>query len=423
LAVVIGCGGGGGGGNGGGNGGNGGNNGGVNAGNNGGGGVPTVNLPAGTDVQIYYLSGAGRRAVGSQTAQLNNIRVQNGGIDQLPTSQTGTNVRIQLDGYTNNSFNFSTTLAPGLVFKTYTEFPFRVDKIDEEQPGGGLTTVFNGPPFEVTPPLALDMTLYAGRQVTLQVNINDQMLRFDGSSVVFDQAQFVAENYDPIDNRMNSFLSDQISFDLTNMAAGKRPSMLNGQTADRVFFSGDQIAVSKGFHTDGTFNVLNPVLIEDGRIEQPSNVGVPLPGSYSVIEPDPRDITGLMQITALQGKWKEYTEVLNNLQSGATVNMIVMPNSRRTNEMQVVAFNRNANGQITDMWQGVAKFNGVGSTIDLFSLDQLDEGTGNNPASGTLAGFVVQNGVVTQGTYTIAAPPAGFPLALTGNFVVLRRVN
>lgn len=421
LAVVIGCGGGGGGG--GSTSASAGTPGGGPGGGETTGGVPTVNLATGTDVQIYYLSGAGRRAAGSQTAVLKNIRVQNGGTDQLPTSQTGTNVSIKLDGYTDNSFNFSSTLPAGAVNKVYTEFPFRVDQMLEEQGDGSLSTVFNGV-FEVNPPLALDMTLYAGRQVTLQVNIHDQMLRYDGTNVVFDRALFEAENYDPIDNKMNAFLSDHVSFDLTAMANGKRPSMLNGQVANRVFFTGDQIAVSRGWDAVGTFNVLNPVFIEDGSIKQPSNTGgVPLPGSYTVVEPDPRDVAGLLQITSLQGRWREYTEVLGNVQNGSTVNMIVMPNSRRTNEMQVVAFSRNGSGQITEMWQGVAKFNGASSTVELYSLDQLDEGTGNNPATGTLTSFTVQNGVVTQGKFNITSAPAGFPLATSGDFVVFRRVN
>jgi hypothetical protein len=379
--------------------------------------APTVNLGTSTNAKIQYLSGQGRRAVGSQFAILDIIRVQNGDADVAPVDQNTSTLNVQLDGYTINSFDFSVQVPAGTPSKTYTQFPLRVERILQENATGGQTTVYPGPSV-LLGTFPVNFTAFPGRDVTMLVKLDDAMLGFNTttSTVRFDRTIFEDENFDPVLGTMVGFISDHVSFDISAMPAAQRPRLQNSEAADMVMFTGDQIAISKGFGGIGTFNMLRPLLVEDGIVRQTTGGG-----TYTVIEPDPRDPNpiSLPQLTSLEGAWRPYTAVLNNLQS---FNMVVFPNSRGLNEYQAVAFNRNGSGQITAFWQGSLTLSGTASgTIEMWSLDQLVPATATNPANGTASSLIVQNGVVTGGQFTFTTPPAGFPFPTTGNFVVLRR--
>jgi hypothetical protein len=391
------------------------------SGGGGGRGVPTVNLGTNAQVQVLYLSGQGRRAPGSQIAVLKNIKVSNSVTDYAPTAQQGSfsPVRVQLDGYTINQHTFTYVMAPRSV-KTFTQFPFEVAQIDEENVGGGTTTLYAGPPVLVRPFFNINLPLFSGRQTTLTINLNDAILRYDPvGGVVFDRAQFENENYSPGENRINGTLSDMIAFDVSAMPANQRPRLQNGQPADMVHFSGDLIGISKGYDTPGTFELLNPALIDTGLIKRPVTLpGREAPGTYSVQEADPRDPFGSgSKITAMAGFYRPYTQVMSNIGDFA---MVVLPNSRLGPDNQVVVFNRDGAGRITAMFQGVVRFSGASTgTVEIWSLDQLPDGTANNLVSGTLS-YTRSGGTVRTGTFTFTNPPPGFKFPTSGGFVVLR---
>jgi hypothetical protein len=375
--------------------------------------APTVNLGASTNAKIQFLSGQGRRAVGSQFAIMDVIRVQNGPGDVAPIDQNTSTMNVQLDGYTINSFDFSIQVPEGTPSKTFTEFPLRVDRILEENSTGGQTEVYAGPSI-LLGTFPVNFTALPGRDVTLLVKLNDAMLDVSGGSVTFDTALFEDENFDPVLNTLVGFISDHVSFDISGMPDSAKPLMANGQRASHVLFTGDQIGISRGSGTVGTFNMLRPLLVEDGILRETTGGG-----TYTVVEPDPRDPApiSLPQITSLEGSWRPHTSVLGNLQD---TNMVVFPNSRGLNENQVILFQRSGS-TITAFWQGVAAFSGGSATIELYSINQIVPATANNPATGTLSGLTVTNGVVTGGSFTFNTPPAGFPFSTTGKFVVFRR--
>ncbi len=421
CALIVGCGGGGSG-----TGGTSGGTGGT-GGTSGGRGIPTVNLGTASQVQVLYLSGQGRRAPGSQIAELGPIQVQNGPADFAPTEQQGSGsaVRIQLDGYTLNQFVFSVTVSPDQPFKEYTEFPLSIAKIDEDT-GSGFTTVYSGPTFTESPPFSADVRVFPGRQTTLQVNLNDAMLRFDPSDgLVFDRFQFESENYAPFNDKVNGFLSDLVAFDITGLSNASRPLMENGSRAEQIFFSGDLIALSAGFETEGSFELLDPiVIVETGIIKPPTNLGgTPAPGTYLAKELDPRnsDPNVDVRISALQGFYRPYTEVLGNLSDFGAV---AFPNSRSElgigDLFDVVFFNRNAAGQITALWQGIVSFDtDTQGVIELWPISNIKDGVADPLGSGTIT-YTKVNGVVKQGTFSITTSTEAFPFPRSGGFVVFR---
>lgn len=411
VAVVIGCGGGGGNA-GGGGGGAGGGSGGTNP-------VPTIVLDDVAQVQMLFASGQGRRAPGSTYATIQNFQVQNGPTDFVPSSFQGSAspIRTQLDGYSLNSVTFSEYQStPERIF---TQLPIEIARVDREDSSGNLQTVFTGP-FRTSPPFKLRMNMMPGRQSSIQVNLNDAIISVAGNALSFNRAQFERENYDPADNRVNSFLSDMVSFDLTGVPALERPNMLNGGgTCDRVFFSGDLIGVGKGFDTLGSFELLSPLVIDEGVLKAKSVVGGrPVPGTFSAVEPDPRDpFNPDAHISALLGIFREHDEVLADIPA---FTVLILPNSRGSSDNQVVAF-LSAGGRITTLWQGVARFNSsTAGVIEIWSLDQLDEGTANNKAKGTI-NFTKVGGVVKKGTVSFSVKPAAFPFPDTGGFAVFRK--
>lgn len=411
LAVVIGCGGGGGnaGGGGGANGGGGGN---TNP-------VPTVVLDDVAQVQLLFASGQGRRAPGSTYATIQNFQIQNGPTDFVPSTFQGSAapIRTQLDGYSLNAATFSEYMStPERIF---TELPIEIARIDREDSSGNLQTVFTGP-YRTSPPFKLRGTLMPGRQSSIQINLNDSIVSVTGNTLNFNRAAFERENYDPADNRVNSFLTDMVSFDLSAVPVAERPEMLNGNGAcDRVFFSGDLIGLGKGFGTPGSFELLSPLVIDEGVLKAKSTVGGrPIPGTYTALEPDPRDpFNPDANISALLGIFREHDEVLTDIPE---FTVLVLPNSRGSIDNHVVAF-LSAGGKITKIWQGVARFNNnTSGVIEIWSLDQLDDGTANNKAKGTI-NYTKSGGVVKKGTVSFSVKPSGFPFPDTGGFAVFRR--
>jgi len=265
-AVLIGCGGGSGTGNGGGGGG---------GGNGGNRGIATANLGHFGQGQILLLSGQGRRGSTSLIAVIDNLRVYNSPTDFQPEDlqNSGSPLRVQLDGYTLNQFVFNVPLSVGGPAKSFTKFPFEIAKIDQIE-NGNTTTLYSGPPVLFTPFFELNMQLFPGRQTTVQVVLNDQILSFDQTlGVVFDRAAFETENYAPFNEKLNAFLSDMIEFDVSALAGADRPALSNGNRASMVHFSGDSIGISSGFDIDGSFEMLNPVVIDQGVIKRPVVLG------------------------------------------------------------------------------------------------------------------------------------------------------
>ena len=64
-----------------------------------------------------------------------------------------------------------------------------------------------------------------------------------------------------------------IEFDVSALAGADRPALSNANRASMVHFSGDSIGISSGFDIDGSFEMLNPVVIDQGVIKRPVVLG------------------------------------------------------------------------------------------------------------------------------------------------------
>ena len=392
-------------------------------GTTGGRGIPTVVLGNTAQVQVLFLSGAGRRGPqDSQVADIDNVRVYNSPTDYQPTDLQGSGspLKIGLDNYTLNQFVFDVALKTGGPSKTFTKFPLAIKAIEDKD--GNL--LFSGP-FEPTPFFDMNLTLFPGRQTTIQVLLNDLTIHWDTTNnvLVWDRSVFETENYSVTNNKLNGFLSDMISFDVSAVPIADRPLDSKGEVVDMVHFSGDSIAMSGPFKMVGlqpqaTFDVLNPVVIDSGVMRKPQIIGgKPVPGIYNVMEPDPRDPFGNAKITAIQGIYRPYTDFLTNMPD---FSMVALPTTRNSTVNQVVLFNRNAAGTITAMWQGIIDYNKpTTGVIRLFNLKDLPNAAATPRASGTVK-FTKQGGVVKQGSFAITSVPPGYPFPATGEFVVLR---
>lgn len=349
---------------------------------------------------------------------------------------SGTLPSVQLDGYTANSYLVT---VPTPIFQApnaYDSLTMGLISLDEIGTGGNRIPLAQNVRLEdldtalLPVPFALDLTVFRGRQSTVTLRIDNEVLRFDHGTetVQFDRELFKEFNYDLDEQAIVSRLSDFVTFDLTAMPEASRPTMSNGTPATMLHLTGDAIALSTNPRSlqsaDPTpnFEVIHPVFVDEGFLVEPQQLGTGIAvGTYSLIEPDPRDILeeGLM-ITALKGSWRPFTQVLGNL--GEFV-MVALPNSRDTEVQQVVAFTRNSAGRPTNVHIGVVDYTDGSvllNPVEILSLLPPENYPANGYAvQGTVSELTRIGGVVRHGRFQLGDPPAGFPS--TGLFVVFRK--
>lgn len=380
--------------------------------------LATVNLPStAAQANIVILSGEGRRGSGDNHATFNVFQWGRGSIDIVPTVFQGSLAGIQcnLGGYTMNNTTFTQDLGDGVMAKNFTDLFLQVWDYGVEDQFGHVQSVYVGAPVSL-PGLPINATLVRGRQTTIQTYLNDSSIGFAGGAITFDQTGWDNDNLPSGVTALPGFLSDFVSFDLTPMADADKPSMQVGGLADKAMFTGDQTGLARGMKTVGSFDLYSQSFVESGVITPPVTIaGQPAPGTYNVYEPDPRGTppTALL-ITAVQGIWRSYTEVLADVPS---FNMLVLPTTKANGQHQVVAFNRSGSG-VSALWYGTVTLSGSTGTVTLHPIKEL--GAPTTTATGTFDTFTMANGVVANGKFTMNTPPAGWPFPTTGDFLVFR---
>ncbi|MBL8068743.1 MAG: hypothetical protein JNM28_09860 [Armatimonadetes bacterium] len=378
--------------------------------------VPQVNMPSDqADVRVAYLSGQGRRVPGSLYCQASQIRLRLGSTDIIPTEFSGSTdgVNLQLDGYTTNKFGFAQSLN-GSSGKDYQVLSMNITKMLEEQPDGTLNLLFNGS-FGI-PDVPVNVPVRPGRQTTVQVYLNNAALGFDNLflSPTFDQAQFDLENGLTGSNRIDGFLSDMVSFDISNVAS--RPNMSSGGTADKFMLTGDSMGIGRQSGFDGSFDLFSPNFVESGVLTNP--VILPdgtAPGTYNVLEPNPAVIPpAIVRIVALQGTWRNVTDVVNNLGDSG---ILIFPTTRAGQPDMAVAYVRSG-GVITGLWFGDATITSSGGSVNLWPVDQagIDAGSRTGGFTGTFSNLTKVGSKVIDGDFSLTGAPAALPA--TGTFAV-----
>lgn len=379
-------------------------------------------------VEATYNSGQGR-AVDSPTAVLRRLYIEDeiGLVETLLQSE----VKIQLDGYTSQSMEVNppmTGFSVPIASRKFGIFPLEVQAIEVEQFDGSFVRYqnTNGSPLlsELFP---TRITAMPGRITSLQIFLDDATLNHDGSGVQFDRPRFEGINFDPTEGMIMGFLSDYVMFDITNVA--NKPEMSTGGFANRVYFSGDSIALSLDPAQGGSpFEVLTPLLDPIEGLVTPPNAQFSAPGQYTLRQIDPRDLSNIARITALQGIWRPYWDpnpTQSLLLNVGAFEVITIPNSTDGAKQEIVMIERNGAGQIVNMHFGEVDFSA--GTFAVWPIDQVDTGDGSNEVNGTVTDIVYRAGVpsptyrdIREGRFAITSGsvPAGY--SASGRFVVLR---
>jgi hypothetical protein len=245
----------------------------------------------------------------------------------------------------------------------------------------------------------------------------------DGSGTVqFNVAEFQLRNLDP-QGFINSFFSDYVAFDISNMPTSERPQLTTGEFATRVYFSGDDTAISAGGQS-GKFEVLTldatqPIMGSYG----PQNVLQGTPGTYNLEQVDPTDLSGISRITSIHGIWRDLNTVITGV---SDFEMITFPKNADTAEQDLVIVQRSG-GVITGLYFGFVNFDE--RKFRAYPIKNVVDASAEGELTGTVTGLMTANGSSTvsldstrYGQYSFDAGqtlPAGFQN--TGTFIVFRK--
>jgi hypothetical protein len=400
-------------------------------------------------VEITYNTGQGR-APGDLSAVIKRLNLED---DLFPPGDSRNNVdtflnperRLGLGQYTSQTVAVNVPMT-NLGFsgpvsgRTFVLFTLDIDRILRENSSGGFQT-FNGPPnqpviFEQFP---ANIFATSGRISSMQVFLDDAMITIQdmgpplGEQVVFDRNLFEAVNLADDGTgtpKLLAFLADYVVFDITNVA--NKPTMANSVPATRVWFSGDSIALSGD---DGPNPEYMEVLTQigapiEGLFTRPVNIpgGGTTPGTYTLRQVDPRDLSLIARITALQGIWRNYVEPdpsRSPFLDVGTFECFMFPQSGSQNKQEIAMIARNGSGQITTMYFGEVNYSS--NTFSVWPIDQVDDGEASNELTGTVSALLDRNGAPTSnpshvrsGTFTFdtGGLPPGF--SASGRFIVYR---
>ncbi len=400
----------------------------------GGAAVPTILLPNVPGLaEVAYLTGQARgksRAPGDLTAVVRFVEL---------TDQFG-NASEPLDQALNlplKGFQFQTKRI-NVPFSGQNSRLFESISLDFLQ----FNVEGSGP---VAPPAGFPLSLPArfrtmpGRNSMIPIYLDDAIFTNPGG-IAFDRALFQQINQpDGPSAPINGFLSDYLSFDISGMApadkpvlgggGGGAPSRAAGGSAGRVFFSGDNYALSTA-GTSGEFQALtlDPATPVVGNFGPPGTIGGPNgggshPGTFSLLGPNPIDLTNTMKIVALQGIWRDYTSVVGNL---SNFFVLALPSSSDNNFQELVFIARNG-ATITQFYYGYADYSA--GTFRAYPLKNLPNADVTGELLGTITGLTGAGGASTalpsavrNGNFQFAAGaalPAGF--TSSGKFTVFRR--
>ncbi|MGV3617740.1 MAG: hypothetical protein ACO1SV_20640 [Fimbriimonas sp.] len=392
----------------------------------------TVNLNEdfGT-VQFTYLTGQGR-APGDLYAVVTRQEVT----DQFGTvrTQLSAPLSLPLDGYVLGTRDLNIPFT-GESVRLFERYRLEFSRFLEEGLDDGGQPTFS----ERTPPPAetfnARIRVLPGRFTSLPILLDGGMFSTVGTTVEFNEDQFRLRNNIPNEtDPLRTYFSDYVSFDLTAMPASERPLLSNGVAADQLFISGDNYALG----ANGRFEVLTLEVEEPivGSFGPEGTLGGRrTPGTYTLQQPDPTDLSGIARITAAAGQWRSTDRAFSGF---GPFEFILFPTSRDeapdgTNgnglqpdeDQEIAIVQRNASGQITAFYFGFADLDTGEFTV--YPLRNIVDADVQGELTGTLSeyrnasgGNTVSYDLVRRGTFNFStAPGNGFPSS--GTFVVFRK--
>lgn len=390
-----------------------------------------VNLPNRPGRVVFtYLPGQGR-AENDIYGIIRRQELRDG--DDIVSERLQTELRLNLSRYIPESRSLNVTGNPPnqrFLSRSFDNYTLDLQSIGIEQADGSLNVISNpsGSPV-VLENFPASIRAFPSRETTVPVFVDDAMVTTDGSNVTFNRSLFEQSNFTDR-NQMEGFLGDYVRFDIG--AVTNKPTLRAGGNASVVYFSGDNIALSRP--TAGVFEVLVPEAnqVISGLVGNYNAMAQQ--GTYALTQTDPSDVNQIAKIVSVQGSWRPYTQVISNMAANG-FEFFAFPD-RDDAQVQDIALIQRRNGTIVDMYFGVVNFgDSVVSGLQpnrfrawpVRNLTILPPGNLAGEIGGTVHSLVTLPGQgdsgprVYEGRYTVAATnkPAAFPAA--GRFIVFRR--
>lgn len=419
--------------------------GGSGGGNNGGAAPPPdpttsrVNLPISASqpfgrVSVYYLPRQGR--IGDTlVATISQVELRLGADTFIQALAQEINFLLNGPEVQSRDANVPLGTSDSRLFDTYVltvrQLVFKNDDTDITIGGDNTPALVQDFPAAIR--------VMRGRETSMEVRLNDGILSVDEfGQLQFDQSTFEALNMP--DGVVQGYLSDFMMFDISSFTA-TRPIMSNGQTALRVYFSGDRFMLSGGGPT-GYIEAYGggALLPRPGEFVDPQPASVPpgtlvaTPGEYRLLIADPNDANDPPgNITDMRGMFRPfYDPALRGISliiPASTFDVLLLPSSSAPDEMQMLFVVHNGNGKTTNLYFGTANL--TLGTFVAYPAANLPTGATSGEITGTLGGFTGATGgsvlvdspddaeAVRRGSYQILG---GAPTGIAGNgtFLVFR---
>lgn len=391
----------------------------------------TVNLPDRPGfLQIGFLTGSGRSRSSALVAIVRNLEFDDAYGRVFTPLDPELSLPLSDYPFQTKNFNVPFTTSQGLSTSVSTRLN---NRLFESVPLDFLKFQYNG--ADVATPSVFPINVPAriltmpGRTSLVPMYLDDTIFTVDATNnVVFNATRFSDVN-NPTGKPIKSFFNDYVSFDITGIPSLARPVMSSGDLAGRIYFSGDNYAVSNS-GTSGYFEALtlDPTTPIVGAFGPPGALsGVTgaagHAGTFTLTQPNPSnpDPTVTMTIVALQGTWQDFSAVFNNI---SNFEVLTFPNSNddKFQEMVVV---HSTGGVVDNLYFGYADLDA--GQLHVWPVKNIVTADVSNEITGTVSGYMNSNLVTTSsiqatrfGTYTFNGTlPAGWKS--TGRFTVFRR--
>jgi len=376
--------------------------------------------------EFLYLTGQGR-AFGDLSAVIQHITLEDE-VGEVSVA-LGRKVTLPLTQFTSQALDVDVpfTGQNARLFQSYS-----LNFLDFLQEGATPTqtpTVLNPPP-----PLTFSarVRVFPGRITSTPIFIDDSMfsttgvitggddtITFNPPGVPANQTNFALRNLNAL-GQLPSFISDYVKFDVSHMPVGQLPQLSDGETAGKIFASGDNFAVANAA-TSGRFEVLTTVSSEPlvGNFgAQTGNT----PGTYDLKSNNPV-LGAITPIVSIQGIWRDYATVMSGFQ---TFDMISFPSILDNSSQEFVMIVRAADNTISNMYFGLMDYSA--GKFQAFPIKDIVTATVSGELDGTISGYMTGSGAPTNSpdsvrsgsfAFTTGSRPAGFPAS--GTFAVFRK--
>jgi hypothetical protein len=402
--------------------------------------LPTTSTPVGR-FTVSYLPRQGR-ATDVVSATISDLILRKG-FEDIFQIDIPTPISFVLNGSEVQNYSTLVDIPKNEDLRVFDTFELLLQNVTYS-PADGFPAFYSlGDEPLISQAFQARIKVYRGREANVDIRLNDASLEFffneDGSPSL-EPPLFRADLFEAANLRdgvIQSYLSDLMMFDISGMPAGSRPNLSSGPIADRIYFSGDRIALSNsatknlemispeaGDPIPGVY--ADPIILGNGTT----------PGEFRLLVPDPNDPSEVpAQITALRGMFRPFynpaqpTISLIIPASGNTFDAIILPTSRGTDVFQILLIAHDGQGHVSNIYFGDADFSA--RSFVAYPIVNVTTGSTSNRIQGTIQNYTNRFGAVVnvaspdeaedvfRGTFALtSAPPSGLPSA--GTFVVFR---